>query len=272
MWVHPCLLVICPEAFLEANLPDVHPLFNPERVPLGGISLFKPDWMHTKSLGTDSALLGSCIMYLISVVLPGTAEQNLGLIWESVQNFYRANHTPVRLGRLTMKMVQNEPFPKLSCKAMETRHLIPALEHFVRAWVGDPLVARFQMLLKLSRGLDDVVFSNKTMALSLQERHALKEGIFKYNQVLTDLARYFHQRGLPYCNYTVKNHYLCHLGLEAAKSGLSPRVAFCYEGEDFMSLIKKLCMSSSRGVESAKLMEKVLPKYLRGLDILLKHC
>ena len=194
------------------------------------------------------------------------------MVWESVQNFYRVNATPCRLSRLTLSMVQHEPFPRLACKAMEMRHLLPAVEHFLQAWVANPMVPWFHFLVKMSCGLDNIVFSNKSMVLTVQERHALREGIFKYNQALTKFAWHFHERGMAFCNFTVKNHYLCHMALDAAKTGVSPRLAFCYEGEDFMSLIKKLCGASNRGVESAKLIDKIIPKYLLGLDLLLKNC
>ena len=36
-----------------------------------------------------------------------------------------------------------------------------------------------------------------------------------------------------------------------------------------MNIVKSLCSASHRGVESAKLFDKVAGKYLRGLDILL---
>ena len=39
-----------------------------------------------------------------------------------------------------------------------------------------------------------------------------------------------------------------------------------------MSILKKLCVASGRGVASAKLCNKVLEKYLRGLDLMLRHC
>ena len=167
----------------------MHPLFNPAEVPLGGISLFKADWMHTKSLGTDAYLLGSCLTFLVSHVLPGTADQNIGLIWDAVQGFYQANRTPCRLSRLTMGMVSGQPFPKLSAKAMETRHLLPAVEHFFKGVGGNPLVAWFHRLVSLAWKLDEIVFANKTMLLSVRERQALKQGLFRYNQVLTRLAR-----------------------------------------------------------------------------------
>ena len=183
------------QAFLNEN-DGVHPLFNPAMVPLGGISLFRPDWMHVKSLGTDAHLLGSILWYMVSVVLPGNQEQNIGLVWESVHTFYSENATPCRLSRLTLSMVKNDPFPRLHAKAMETRHLLPAVEYFLRAWVGNyPTVRWFHTLVRLSCGLDNIVFSNKSMVLSDGERLALREGIFKYNQVLTKLALHFHDRG-----------------------------------------------------------------------------
>ena len=247
-------------------------MFDPDEVPLSGISLFKPDWMHTKSLGTDAYLLGSCLLFLVSKVLPGTELQNIGLLWESIQTLYGEHNTPCRMSRRALGMIKSDPFPRLSAKAMEIRHLLPAVEHFLKAWVGLPLIAWFHSLVAMSCKLDELVFSNKTMVLNAQERRALKEGIFKYNQVLTRLARHFHDQGLPFCNYTIKNHYLCHIVLLAAKTGISPRLACCYEGEDFMSIIKTLCVGSQRGVESAKLIDKVMPKYLQGLDFLLQHC
>ena len=227
--------------------------------------------MHTKSLGTDAYLLGSILLYMAKEVLPETPEVNMGAIWAFVQTFYTTNRTACRLSRLTLSMVDHQPFPKLAAKAMETRHLLPAVESFLSGHLqGNAAVAWFHRLVQLSMGLDELVFSNKTMVLSVRERNALRDGIFEYNRVLSRMAWSFHQRGMAYCNFTVKNHYLCHIGVNAAKTGISPRLAFCYQGEDFMSVIKSLCTASGRGVGSALLIDKVVPKYLRGLDILLR--
>ena len=53
-----------------AEHPRPHPLFDPAVIPAGGLSVWQPDWMHTKLLGTDATLLGSCILYLIKEVMP----------------------------------------------------------------------------------------------------------------------------------------------------------------------------------------------------------
>ena len=248
----------------------VHPLFKPDMTPGGGLSLFYPDWMHTKSLGTDAHLVGSCLAFMAQKVLPGGVDASMAVMWDSIQEFYKAHKTPCRLTNLTYKMVKHEPFPRLAAKAMETRHLVPALQEILEPWVGIAEVAYFQRLLTLSRRLDDLVFENKTFKLSEDERQDLCQGIFEYNQLQTKLARHFHLEGLPFCNFTVKNHYMCHIGLIAANTGVSPRVAFCYQGEDFMSLMKTLCAGSHRGVAPAALVNKVIDKYLRGLDLVLR--
>ena len=43
----------------------VHPCLDPAMTPGGRISLWRPDWMHIKHLGTDQYLLGSIISWII---------------------------------------------------------------------------------------------------------------------------------------------------------------------------------------------------------------
>ena len=201
------------QEFLQEN-PDAHQLFRPDVTPFSGLSVWLPDWMHTKCLGTDANLVGSALWYLIKEVMPEDAEANLATIWASVQSFYKAQKTKNRVSRLTLNMVKPEKaiFPKLSAKALETRDLIPAVEHLLRDWVGNPQCAWFHRLVFLSMKLDELVFSNKTCFLSLEDRDALRAGIFEYSQLLTKLAHFFHRRGKAFCNYTPKTTTCCTLG------------------------------------------------------------
>ena len=231
--------------------------------------------MHTKSQGTDADLLGSVLAYWAKEVLPESPEDNIAFIWSRVQMFYQANRTKCRLSRLTYNMVKHAPFPRLSAKAVETRDLLPAVEDFCRQWVhenpDDAVCVHFHRLLLLSTHLDRLVFSNPGYLFTREAAAEFRDGIFLYNQTLTMLAHHFHTQAQSYCNYTLKNHYLCHWGLLAAKSSLSPRLAFCYQGEDFMGVVKTLAVASSRGIDTAKLFDKVVAKYLRGLDFLLRQ-
>ena len=225
--------------------------------------------MHCKCLGTDANLAGGVLAFTCTEVLTGNPEHNIALLWAAIQKYYRQHKTKCRLSNLTWKMVKNKPFYRLSAKAVETRDLLPALLAILDPWKGNALVQWWQRLLLLSTKLDELVFENPNMWLSQEERRKLKAGVFEYNQLLSQLAWHFLKVGKPFCNYTIKNHYLLHIGLSAAKSGISPRVAFCFQGEDFMSLIKSLTVASGRGVSSAKLIDKVIAKYLRGLVLLL---
>ena len=175
-------MIATPLASLQAYLREcapVHPLFDPEKTPLGGLSLFQPDWMHCKCLGTDTYLVGSVLAFMATEVLPKTIEENIDSLWEEIQKHYRLLNTKCRLSRLTWNMFKHQPFYKLSAKAIETRDLLPPLAAILEPWVAsNPIVAWFQRLVLLSIRLDELVFGNPTMWLSLQERQTLKAGDF----------------------------------------------------------------------------------------------
>ena len=256
------------QVFLQEK-DDVHPLLNLAETPCGGLSLYHPDWMHTKCLGTDAYLLGTCLACMAKKVLPGKAEDNVSYMWAIIREQYRLHKVGCRMSQLTLNMFKHEPFPRLSAKAMEIRCLLGPVAKVLEAWVSNPIVAWMHKLLVLSKGMDDLVFGTKSFKLSSADARALCQAIFAFNGTLTKLAWHFHQRGEAFCNYTIKNHYLCHIGLDVSRTCVSPRLSFCFQGEDFMSLVKVLCIASARGVDSAKLVNKVISKYLLGLDILL---
>ena len=169
-------------------------------------------------------------------------------------------------------MLKHDPFPRLAAKAMEVRWLLPAMAHILQTWVpGRPVLAYFARLVAQSCRMDQIVFGCKDYILGVADRVEFHNLTFQFNQVLTQLARHFHQQGSGYCAFTPKNHYLCHMGVDAVRTAISPRLGFCFQGEDFMHLIKTLCMGSYRGTAPSKLPSKVVEKYLTGLDLLLSR-
>ena len=115
VFVHCCLVSLGGSGLscLAYAGDGAHPPFKPDQTPLGGLSLFQPDWMHTKSLVTDAYLLGSILLHTAKEVLPETPEVNIGVIWAFVQTFYTTNKIACRLSRLTLSMVDHQPFPNL---------------------------------------------------------------------------------------------------------------------------------------------------------------
>ena len=69
-----------------AEHPTCHALFS---MPGGGLDLVSPDLMHCKHLGTDQVLLGGTLTWLIKHYLPGTNAQNLAMVWEFIQTWYK---------------------------------------------------------------------------------------------------------------------------------------------------------------------------------------
>ena len=65
-------------------------------------------------------------------------------------------------------------------------------------------------------------------------------------------------------SFHCETHYLMHFGLSCTE--LSPRVGWCYSGEDMMGRVKVLVQASCRGTAPQKLMPKMLQKYSIGLS------
>ena len=170
--------------------------FYPQKTPLGGLSLFQPDWMHCKCLGTDSYLAGSVLAFMATEILPEQPEENIAFLWELIQAQYTQLKTKCRLSRLTWKMVKHQPLYKLSAKTVETRDLLPALVAILAPWVADnPIVEWFQRLLLLSSRLDQLVFGNPTMWLTMQERRSPQRRDFSIQPAALQASMAFSQLG-----------------------------------------------------------------------------
>ena len=66
--------------------PDCHPFF---QMHGAGIDLFFPDLMHCKHLGTDQVLLGSVLTWLVKHYLKGSVADNLAMVWEFIEQWYK---------------------------------------------------------------------------------------------------------------------------------------------------------------------------------------
>ena len=66
--------------------PQCHPLLS---MPGSGLDVIFPDLMHLKHLGTDQLLLGSILIWMIKHFLPGTQSENLDLVWDFIQSWWK---------------------------------------------------------------------------------------------------------------------------------------------------------------------------------------
>ena len=91
-----------------------------------------------------------------------------------------------------------------------------------------------------------------------------KDNVYKYVGAVSALGSFYHPKGEWMFHYTIKYHYLLHLGLLAKE--INPRISWCYQGEDMMAKAKTLVQSCSRGTAVGTLVGKVMEKYIIGLS------
>ena len=120
-------------------------------------------------------------------------------------------------------------------------------------------------LLDWSHQIDKVVDSMEGFAVDKVAGDALEELVYNYNMKLTKLCHDFHRDGTYLFNFVPKNHYLFHLAQRGRL--MSPKLGWCYQGEDLMNKVKILAKGSFHGTLPRKLGNKVLAKYLVALDL-----
>ena len=180
-----------------------------------------------------------------------------------------------QLTRLTETMLSGSPFPRLHAKAAETKALIEpvcaALTHFQDQDRSKHALLRSMVhVLECSRNIDLLVSGIDGFKCTPAEGARLKALVLEMNVSISKLCHFFHNQAIFLFNFVPKNHYLFHL----AELGqyVSPKLAWCYQGEDLMSKIKVLAQGSFRGTPSKKLGNKILGKYLVGLANALSAC
>ena len=239
------------------DLPDV------------GLHSVSPDWMHTKHLGTDQYLYGSVLMLLTHTIdgsrmMPATPSQNLAALWAEMKPACRSSFSDLRL---SMFVPAAEHFPVLKGRAAEIRHFGTPLLHAWEKYMNkaNRQHRQIRLALQASVTLEQILDANEDrFVLAGDSAVAFRKGCFDLATLISGLSQFFHGRGIFLFHFTIKTHYLLHFGLSCTE--FSPRVGWCYSGEDMMGRIKVLVQGSCRGAAPQRLMSKVLTKYSVGLS------
>ena len=172
-------------------------------------------------------------------------------------------------------MLSGDPFPKLHAKAAESKALLkPVADALLHFSDQDPtkrdLLNSMVFVLELSHSMDVLIDGVKGFKCTLAQANRLGDLVQQMNVAITMLCHTFHSQGMFYFNFVPKNHYLYHL----AELGqhMSPKLAWCFQGEDLMNKIKTLAQGSCRGTPPRKLGNKILGKYLVGVAHALAAC
>ena len=124
------------------------------------------------------------------------------------------------------------------------------------------------MGLKMSVRLDEILAEHK-QAITLPDNAAreFESSVFNYLMIYDKLATAYAtmvpQKKL--FTKTFKCHYLGHVGLEVWE--INPRLLWCYRGEDYMKISKRILKSCVRGAVGPAACAKALRKYLYGKHV-----
>jgi hypothetical protein len=258
------------EDWLAAH-PERNPIFT---LPGCTILTVHADFMHCKHLGTDQHLLGS-VLWLLCYrnIAAGEPEDHLKIAFERICDYYRAHPVSTRFTSLRLSMFTSpkQPTagpPKLKGRSAELRHFAPALSAaWEAAMAPDNLVhQQVKALLRRSVRLEEILDRHpKAYALPTPAAREFLKAAYEMLALHSALNTHFEAEGLQLFHVTVKAHYLLHCARKAEV--VSPRLSWCYCGEDFMQKMRCLVGSCCKGVQPSQIINKVAQKYQRAMHM-----
>ena len=167
----------------------------------------------------------------------------------------------------------HQTFPRLKGKASELRHFGKPL---LDVWDAhkdeeDPTHQTVRLALAASVRAKEILDENSTSVTLPEEAAAeLKDILLQFLCLFGALHRQFLDQDPPvlYFSITIKDHMMAHIAHSCYH--LNPAFCWCYMGEDFQALMRKLVQSSIRGNTPTQAARKVTGKWARAVDLELR--
>lgn len=129
---------------------------------------------------------------------------------------------------------------------------------------------QISMLSKRSIDMDNLLFMNKDRPrLPAEDRAAFFKAGTEYLVLFNALGQHNVNEGLRLFNVTIKAHYLFHCVLRS--EFFNPRFGWCYGGEDYMKLSKRLMAACVQGNSKNSATKKSAIHYRVGLHLALSR-
>lgn len=152
----------------------------------------------------------------------------------------------------------------LKGRAYQIKSMQPALLHALRSIVDRsiPIERHIFNLLEVSVRMETILDScAECFKLPDNLSQEFIDNTFKYLAVNTLLRRHFD--GIMLFHVTIKSHYLIHIAFSTQY--WSPRLGWCYSGEDFVGRIKSLIAACHSGTPARLVVAKSLRRYCVGM-------
>ncbi|CAE7578117.1 unnamed protein product [Symbiodinium sp. CCMP2592] len=246
-----------------------NPIFG---VPSTSCHVVALDLMHCKHLGTDMYMFASVIYLLCHHILPHEPQENLRVVWQKLKESY------VKLGisagqrfralTKTSMYTRKTGYPKLRGKAYECRYLVrPLLEtwnHFRNPRLH--VHQQITLMLKQNMLMERVLSENKAaLQFPAEAAEAFRKATTNMLLLYAAVATHFANAGIQVFDVTSKFHMLQHIADYCEY--LSPRLVWCFSGEDMMRHTQKLAQACSRGVGPCMVVGKMSRKYRLALHL-----
>ena len=201
----------------------------------------------------------------------GSPLKNLEYLDQLIQQFYVDNPSPTKyrhMGKLTMFM-RKKGGPKLRGKAIEIRSFGPAILSLWQQFHNPGLQIHkyILLLLKLNQQVDFVLEEYKGFfSFPANIAEDFTKTIFQMGHLQVLVESHFANEGGPHLfTTTSKLHGLAHSGL--LSKYVSPRLVWCFTGEDYMHHIQVLAQSCLAGTGPYLMGNKVASKMRNALHV-----
>ena len=240
------------------------------KIPGVSILTKMPDFMHSKHLGTDMYFYASVLWMLCYQLLGNSALTNLETVWTELQRFAKRNgiktYSNMRQSMFTNPLAPHGQFPRLKGRAAEIRALGKPLAHVWEMYRNPTDMQHTQVSLALRKNIamEDILEDNKSnIVLPRLEYERFRRAGFDFLVLFNALGGHFAELGRKLFNVTIKAHYVGH-GILRARH-INPRWGWCYSGEDFMGITKRLMAACCKGNTPAQAARKFAKHYRIGL-------
>lgn len=258
------------DAEWRAAHPVRHPLFGILRL---GQHSVHADVLHTLALGVAQNAVANALWLLVYRLMKGSAKQNLQSVWAHLHDYYKENHTPTQIRKLTGSMFMPDAkaprsnFPRMHTKAKETEYLVGAVLWTWRQFCAE--TDRDESVGAVLANLDRIFFLSRRVGSSLhlgageaaEIRAAMDRLLLHYTALGNDAAA----KGDMLWNVTPKFHIAWHWAWQA--QFLHPHASACYADESFVGVIAKIAKASTNGIRLALAGDAVFAKYQRGMAV-----
>ena len=250
-----------------------HPLFLAAYMSCHNIEV---DELHVMHLGTSQYMLGSILLLLCYHILPGSPEENMGMVWTEVCQFYKDLKVECQFTSLTLSSFCDpkkaaDSYPRLKGKGAEVKCLVgPILLVFSKWQRGNEEDRWVLSMLKDQVDLQSILSDNSTLPfLPIRDAKLVLEKVCSILKYYTLLATNADSKSLLLFNMAPKFHWLYHFGKKAMY--LNPRKGNCSLDEDFVGVCKEIVQSCAHSTAAHKIPVSFADKYRWGQHFLCKY-